>query len=172
MPESSEQQKVSQEPSSWMLDCVMTAIKQLPSLAEKKGIGKRKLESLYLAGFQLYEMQCYQEAADLFRLLCFYEPRVARNWIALGGAYQHIKCHDNALASFAMASLLDPYNPESRFYAAHSCIDLMNLHRALECVSAAIKIAKDHPNKKDLYRRAIALKNALVNQIKINSQKA
>ena len=171
MPENSEQETVSSEPPTWMLDCVMTAIKQLPSLAEKKGITKRQLDSLYLAGFQLYEMQCYQEAADLFRLLCFYEPRVARNWIGLGGAYQHIKCHDNALASFAMASLLDPHNPESRFYAAHSCIDLMNLYRALECVSAAIKLVKHDDNKKDLYRRAIALKNALVTQIKINSQK-
>ncbi|MEI6416735.1 MAG: tetratricopeptide repeat protein, partial [Verrucomicrobiota bacterium] len=140
-------------------------------LAEKKGITKRQLESLYLAGFQLYEMQCYQEAADLFRLLCFYEPRVARNWIGLGGAYQHIKCHDNALASFAMASLLDPHNPDSRFYAAHSCIDLMNLYRSLECVSVAIELAKHDANKKDLYRRAVALKNALVTQIKINSQK-
>jgi tetratricopeptide (TPR) repeat protein len=158
------------EPLPWMLDCVMSAKRKVPSLAEKKGITKNQLESLYLAGFQLYDMQCYQEAADLFRLLCFYESRVASYWVALGGAYQHIKCHDNALAAFTMASLLDPSNPESRFYAAHSCIGLMNLHHALDYVNAAITLAKHHSNKKDLYWRALALKNALVTQIQLNSK--
>ena len=158
--------------SSSMLDSVMTAIKKIPALGETKGITKGQLESLYLAGFQLYDMQCYQQAADLFRLLCFYEPRVSRNWIALGGAYQHVKYHDNALASFTMASLLDPFDPASKFYAAHSCIDLMNLERALECVIAAIDLAKDDPSKKDLYRRALGLKEALATQIQINSQQS
>jgi len=148
-------------PSSWMLNCAVGAIEQVASLAEKKGIGKAQLASLYLAGFQLYEAQCYQEAADLFRLLCFYEPRISRYWIALGGAYQHIKCHDNALASFAMASLLDASNPDSRFYAAHSCIDLTRLDLALECVSAAVRLAEHQADKKELYRRALNLKNAL-----------
>ena len=168
--ENSKQQTASSEPSSWMLDCAMGAIKQLPSLAERKGITKSQLESLYLAGFQLYEMQCYQEAADLFRLLCLYEPRVARHWIALGGAYQHIQYHDNALASFAMASLLDPSNPDSKFYSAHSCIDLRNLQDALKCASAAVTLAKYHADKKDLYRKALVLKDSLITQIQINSK--
>jgi hypothetical protein len=48
----------------------------------------------------------------------------------------------------------------------------MNLERALECVIAAIDLAKDDPSKKDLYRRALGLKEALATQIQINSQQS
>lgn len=147
------------------IDYVISIIKELPSLAERKNLSKQQVESLYVLGYQLYEAQCYKEAGDLFRFLCFFESRVARNWIALGGAYQHSKYHDNALAAFTMACLLDPHKPEPRFYAAHTLIDLQDLPLALESINIAIELCRNNPQHLALYRRSMALRNALVAHI-------
>ena len=141
---------------------VVDVIKELPSLAEKKQLSRQQVESLYGLGYQLYEAQCYREAGDLFRLLCLFESRVAHHWIALGGAYQHSNHHDNALAAFTMACLLDPRNPEPRFYTAHTLVDLHDLPLALQSINIAIELCHHHPQYVDLYRRSMALRNALV----------
>ena len=141
---------------------VVDIIKELPSLAEKKNLSKQQVESLLALGYQLYEAQCYLEAGDLFRFLCFFESRVAYYWIALGGAYQRSKHHDNAQAAFTMACLLDPHNPEPRFYAAHTLIDLHDLPLALQSITIAIELCHDNPQYVDFYRRSIALRNAIV----------
>ena len=147
------------------IDYVVNIIKELPSLGERKNLSKQQVESLYVLGYQLYEAQCYQEAADLFRFLCFFESRVARNWIALGGAYQHSKHHDNALAAFTMACLLDPHKPEPRFYAAHTLIDLQDLPLALQSINITIELCQNNPQHAALYRRSMALRNALIAHI-------
>lgn len=147
------------------IDCVINIIKELPSLGEKKELTKQQVESLHGLGYQLYEAQCYQEAGDLFRLLCFFESRVARYWIALGGAYQHTKHHDNALAAFTMACLLDSHNPEPRFYAAHTLIDLQDLSLALQAITIAVELCHNNPHYTDLYRHSVALRNALIMQL-------
>ncbi len=143
------------------IDSVIDIIMKLPSLAEEKEISKQQVESLCGLGYQLYEAQCYQEAGDLFRFLCFFESRVAQHWIALGGAYQHTKHHDNALAAFTMACFLDPHNPEPRFYTAHTLIDLQDLPLALQSIAMAIELSHNNPRYTDLYRRSMALRNAL-----------
>ncbi len=144
------------------INYVIDIIKELPSLAEQKSLSKEQIESLYALGCQLYEAQCYREAADLFRFLCFFESRIAHYWIALGGAYQHSKHHDNALAAFTMACLLDPRNPEPRFYTAHTLIALQDLSLALQSINIAIQLCQGNPQYVDLYRRSMALKNALL----------
>lgn len=67
------------------IDYVIDIIKELPSLAEKKNLSKQQVESLFALGYQLYEAQCYREAGDLFRFVCFFESKTAHYWIALGG---------------------------------------------------------------------------------------
>lgn len=143
------------------IEAVIQLVKELPSLAERKNLTSKQVESLYGLGYQLYEAQCYQEAADLLRCLCFFESRVADHWIALGGAYQHTKHHDNALAAFTMACLLDPHNPAPRFYTAHTLIDLKDLSLALESINIAIELCHHKPEYLDLYRRSMGLKHAI-----------
>lgn len=143
------------------VDCVINVIKELPSLAERKSVTQQQIQSLHGLGYQLYEAQCYEEAGDLFRFLCFFESKVPGNWVALGGAYQHTKHHDNALAAFTMACLLDPNHPEPRFYAAHTLIDLQELPLALQSINIAIELCQGYPKYRPLYRRSIALRNAI-----------
>ena len=156
----------SQSSDSNHISDTIDILKELPSLAEKKKISLQKVESLYALGYQLYQAQCYREAGDLFRFVCFFESRVPSYWIALGGAYQYSKHHDNALAAFTMASLLDPHNPEPRFYTAHTLIDLQDLKLALQSINIAIELCRNSPDHADLYRRSMALRNAIMLHLK------
>ena len=145
---------------------IIEELKLHPSLAEKRGVTSNQLEALYLLACQLYYTECFDKAADLFRLLCFYQPGDAKNWMGLGGAHQHIENHEAALAAFIMAYLHDPQNPEPRLYAAHSLIDLKNLPLALESAELAVELcARDH-NHDATRKNAISLCSALKDYLK------
>lgn len=147
------------------VEVVLEAMKKEPSHAEKAGITKKQLNALYALGLKLYRSECFQQAVDIFKLLCFYEPKSSRNWMALGGANQHTKNHYAAAASFAMASMYDPLNADPKFYAAHTFIDLQDLRLALQCVQTSLDLCKSQGDKNNIQPRAQALCDALVNQL-------
>lgn len=150
-----------------VIDKVIEIKKKQPSLAERAGITKKQLALLYSLGFRLYRTECFDQAADVFRLLCFYEPRSSRNWIALGGACQHTKSHYAAAAAFSMASMYDPSNPEPKFYAAHTFIDLQDLPSALKCTETALNLCKNQGANTKLKSRIQALYNALITHLTV-----
>ena len=144
-----------------IINITMQSMKKMPSRAERAGITKKQLESLYALGFKLYKTVCFQQAADIFKLLCFYEPRDSRNWIALGGANQHTKNHYASAAAFAMASMYDPLNPEPKYYAAHCFIDLKDLSSALKCAQTSLQLCKMVGDNNHIRPRVQGLCNAL-----------
>ena len=173
MPSTSRQTQLPQEAFSSLsseltpedLEQIMQSVRKLPSAAEKKGITQEELAQLYKLGFDLYKAEYFEQASDLFRLLCFYEPRESKNWLALGGAAQRLKNHSSALAAFAMAAFYDPLNPDPRFYAAHSFIDLKNLPMALESAEAALALCRTLNDKNNIAKKTAALRDALLTLI-------
>ncbi|MFI0348135.1 MAG: hypothetical protein ACH346_05130 [Chthoniobacterales bacterium] len=150
-----------------LIELALESMREKSSLAEETGITTKQIEALYALGFKLYQAECFPQAADIFRLLCFYEPRNSRNWIALGGANQHTKNHYSAAAAFAMASMYDPLNPEPKFYSAHCFIDLMNLPLALQCAETSLHLCKSS-GENSIRPRVQALCNALVAHLASN----
>ncbi len=130
-------------------------------LLEEKKPTAHQLEVLYMLGFEFYKSENFQKAADIFRLLCFYEPEKSRNWMALGGANQNSKNYRTAAAAFLMAALEDPLNPEPRLYLAHSFIDMMNLSAARDAVEQALELCTLSNNQQKLQLKAQSLLRAL-----------
>jgi type III secretion system low calcium response chaperone LcrH/SycD len=143
-------------------------LKNQDTLPKKVNVTGRQLEALYTLGFELYSTGNFEKAADLFRLLCLYEPQRTRNWIALGGANQNRKDYNAAIAAFLMASLQQPLSPEPRLYAAHSFIDIMNLPAALDSVQKALQLCENREDKKEVQSRALLLFQALDSYIANN----
>ncbi|MFZ4116387.1 MAG: tetratricopeptide repeat protein [Chthoniobacterales bacterium] len=138
------------------------------TLPQKVNVTERQLEALYTLGFELYNTDNFEKAADLFRLLCIYEPQRTRNWIALGGANQNIKDYNAAIAAFLIASLQEPLSPEPRLYAAHSFIDIMNLPAALDSAQKALQLCENREDKKEVESRALSLLQALESYLSNN----
>jgi type III secretion system low calcium response chaperone LcrH/SycD len=143
---------------------VLATLRNAPPFYTKRGLKAEDIEALYAAGYNLYSAGQFKEAADIFRLLCTYEHRNPRNWMALGGASQHINNHQSANAAFAMAGILDPVNPDARMHAADSFIALKDYNGARKCAEAAITICGDRPELSEIKQRAIALRDALAAQ--------
>ncbi|HLB34175.1 MAG: hypothetical protein A3F67_00630 [Verrucomicrobia bacterium RIFCSPHIGHO2_12_FULL_41_10] len=156
---------LSSELTPEIMEQVTQEAQKLPSEAQQQGITQKELDSLYALAFDLYQTECFEQAVDIFRLLCFYEPQKSKNWIGLGGALQHTKNHQAALAAFGMASFYDPLNPAPRFYAAHSLIDIQDLPMALASAKAAIELCNHQTDKHNIKSRATTLSEALQKQL-------
>ena len=128
---------------------------------KKVSISTMQLEAIYSLGFELYATGHFEKAADLFRLLCLYQPEKSRNWIALGGANHEGKDYESAIAALVMASFEDPLNPEPRLYSAHSCIDLMDLPAAREATREALKLCEKRNDTDAIKIRVLSLLEAL-----------
>lgn len=139
------------------------------SLTRKKNVTEEQLEALYHLATELYCAECYNKAADLFRLLCFYKPEEVRAWVGLGGSHQRIGNHKAALSAFMIASSYDPQSPEPRLYAAHSLIDLENLPLALESAQAALRFCRYRSDQDHLRLSAELLCLALKNYLNLHS---
>lgn len=145
-------------------------MKKKPFLAERSSVTKEQLEALYILACQLYHTECYTQAADLFRLLCFYQPDHVKGWIGLGGAHQHIKNHKAAFSSFLIASLHDPSNPEPKLYAAHALIDLKKLSLALKSAQEAVALCRNRGDQDRVRVGAELLYAALKNYLHLHPQ--
>lgn len=145
-------------------------MKKKPFLAERNSVTKEQLEALYILACELYHTECYTQAADLFRLLCFYQPDHVKGWIGLGGAHQHIKNHKAALSAFLIASVHDPKNPEPKLYAAHALIDLKKLSLGLELAQEALTLSRHSGDQDSTRISAELLCAALKNYLHLHSQ--
>lgn len=134
-------------------------------LLKKSTVTEPQLEALYALACELYHAECYDKAADLFRLLCFYQPNHVKGWLGLGGAHQRLQNHEAALSAFTMASVYDPQNPEPRLYAAHSFIDLKDLPAALASAQIAVQLCRYRHNQDRLRVNAELLCTALKNYL-------
>lgn len=61
-------------------------------------------ETLYAAGFELYEQNEYPRAADVFRLLALARPHATRSWLALAATHEVVGDLERAMALYAIAT--------------------------------------------------------------------
>lgn len=141
------------------------ALNVLPKSApfyETRNLTPEHMESLYRLGYGLYTAGQYGRAVHAFQILCVYDHRKVRNWMALGGALQHVNRHGPALSAFTFATLLDPRNPEPRMHAADSCVALKDFKGALEAAQSVVRLCGDEPKYAALKSRAESLSGAMV----------
>lgn len=87
-------------------------------------LSEEQVERFYAHGFAHYGSGHWDEAADLFRILCTRRPLESRFWFALGATLQEAARYREALYSWAMAALLKKEDPYPHFHAAECCLSL------------------------------------------------
>jgi type III secretion system low calcium response chaperone LcrH/SycD len=105
-----------------------------------------EVEQFYAYGFAQYGTGNWNEAADVFRVLCTRRPLEARFWFALGAALQEAKSYTDALHAWAMAALLRAEDPFPHFHAAECYFSLEEKGEAAKALGEASSRAGDrHP---------------------------
>jgi tetratricopeptide (TPR) repeat protein len=71
---------------------------RIPTLTEEQA------EALYFVGYQHYEQDQYDAAADVFRLLALVRPNRARSWLSLGAVHEAVNDFERAAALYSIAA--------------------------------------------------------------------
>lgn len=95
------------------------------------GLSEATVLWLYQIGRQHYEQQKLEEAQTLFHLLIMLNSLDCDHWIGLGFTQKSLSQPQQALDFFAMAILLNPENPISRYQSAKLYLELGQFEDAL-----------------------------------------
>ena len=109
-------------------------------------LSDEEVERFYALGFAHYGTGNWEEAVDVFRVLCTRRPLEPRFWFALGATLQEAGSYHEALNSWAMAALLNRDDPYPHFHAAECCLSLrmsQDASKALAESDARIRSAAD-----------------------------
>ncbi|EKE07728.1 MAG: hypothetical protein ACD_17C00543G0004 [uncultured bacterium] len=113
-------------------------------------LSEEEVERFYTFGFAQYGSGNWSEAADAFRILCTRRPLEPRFWFALGATLQEAGDYQDALHSWAMASLLKQEDPYPHFHAAECYFSLKisaQAEKALKEAETLIQKESQHPLK-------------------------
>ena len=117
-----------------------------------------QIETLYAAGFGLYEVGDYAGACLLFTRLILQDPLQPRFWQALASTKQMNCEYEASLRAWSMLGYLEPENGDVHFHAAECLISLGQKEDALK----ALNLAENRLNKEHIhYNRVQALKERL-----------
>ncbi len=109
-----------------------------PSLSEKEA------ESFYAFGFSLYGGGSFQEAVDVFEVLCVQRPLEHRHWFGLASSLQESGEYQKALPAWAMAAIINAADPYPHLHAAECCFSLKQMKEAKIALQAAVARAQDN----------------------------
>lgn len=116
-------------------------------LQELLGISDTTLNLFYKCGCNLYDRRRFQEASDVFFVVAFLNAGRSNPWISMGLAAKQTGNIEEALRSFAMASIADPHSAIPQIYAAESYIEVQQFREAVAALELAAEIARDNPNQ-------------------------
>jgi type III secretion system low calcium response chaperone LcrH/SycD len=106
-----------------------------------------EIDQMYFLGYAKYGSGLWDEAAEIFQLLCTRKPLEQKYWFALGASLQQKASYTLALNAWAMCALLSPLNPYPHFHAAECALSLEQIDDAkvaLENAKSRIQ-ENDHP---------------------------
>lgn len=114
-------------------------------------LSEEEVERFYAYGFAQYGSGHWDEAADVFRVLCTRRPLEPKFWFGLGATLQEAGGYKEALYSWAMAALLKKEDPYPHFHAAECCFSLqMTQDGALALAESENRIDPVHPLKEKI----------------------
>jgi type III secretion system low calcium response chaperone LcrH/SycD len=119
------------------------------SLLEMLGLSQDSLKKLETEAYTLYNSQKFENAKELFQLLCCTSVTSAEPWVLLGACYMHLKQHKKALDCFGCATLLNPTDPRPFFFAGFSNYELNDLSESRLCFQEVVNLVNTSHQKKD-----------------------
>lgn len=106
------------------------------------------VQTFYSHGSAQYGSGRWNEAAEIFRVLCTHRPYESKFWFGLGATLQMATHYREALQSWAMAALLNDKDPFAHFHAAECYFSLNEPIEGKKALEAADTLSQAHPQLK------------------------
>ena len=106
-------------------------------------------DRFYTLGFSLYNAGSFEEALQVFRVLCVQNPWEYRHWFGFASTLQESKEYEKALYAWSMAAVIDQTVPQPHFHAAECAFSLSKSDEAIAALDEALARAEDYPILQD-----------------------
>lgn len=126
-------------------------------LSELLDINEEELESIYAVAYNFYQSNRYDDAKQLFQLLCTYNHYESKYFLGLGAIHQAEGDYEEAANIYSAAVDIDVNNPLFPFHAGECHLALGDLERAESGFYAASLRSGDLPDFKELKQKAEGL---------------
>ena len=126
-------------------------------VSELLDINEEELESIYAVAYNFYQSNRYDEAKQLFQLLCTYNHYESKYFLGLGAIHQAQGNYEEAANIYSAAVDIDVNNPLFPFHAGECQLAMGDLTRAESGFYAASLRSGDMPEYKDLKQKAEGL---------------
>ncbi len=120
-----------------------------------------ELEAIYAVGYNQFAARKFDQAINIFKLLCLYDHLEERWYYSLGVAQQGKGDYEAALKSFSVATILDMMDPNPQAQAAYCLMALGHRDEAKSALEGAIIACQDDPEHATVKKQAEALLETL-----------
>lgn len=106
------------------------------TLGDLRGYTAEEMDAVYLLAYNAYQQHKYDDARRLFYFLAENDHIESRYWMGLAASLQQTGDHQEAIAAYGMAALLDATNPEPPLRACECYLALHDLAAARKALDA------------------------------------
>lgn len=106
------------------------------TLGDLRGYTAEEMDAVYLLAYNAYQQHKYDDARRLFYFLAENDHTESRYWMGLAACLQLTGDHQEAIAAYGMAALLDATNPEPPLRACECYLALRDLAAARKALDA------------------------------------
>ncbi|MBO8416307.1 MAG: SycD/LcrH family type III secretion system chaperone [Proteobacteria bacterium] len=92
------------------------------SLADLAGVKPEQMEALYALAYQYYNAENFEDAANIFKALCLYDPSDERFFMGLAACQQSLKQYKIAADTYSVCSVLSGLKDPKPMYFAALCL--------------------------------------------------
>ena len=131
---------------------------------------KQNWEYLYYQALQAYKYKQYEQAEEIFLLLCLSDPSQERYWLGAGLATLKQKRYAEAARTFMKpVNLHDSRNPWLVLHCAQCLLKLEHYEETTACLDLAADSLPGHPDEAEISRRLQGLRLS-VEKKRVNRQ--
>lgn len=89
------------------------------TIADLKGVTPEQMEALYALGYQYYNSDDYENAGNIFKALCLFDPSDERYAMGYAACLQELKEYRRAADMYSLCCVLSGLkDPKPMYYAA------------------------------------------------------
>jgi type III secretion system low calcium response chaperone LcrH/SycD len=115
------------------------------------------LATQYKIAYDLYQSAQFEKASAAFSYLTILNPYEFSYWMGLAVSKQSGRAYEEAIVAYTIADAIQPENPSPHLNLAQCFYALQQRDQTVEHLNQAIAVAGNHPEYRDIKRKATAL---------------
>ena len=144
-----------------LTDLTMNFLNSAMTMKELRGMSDKEMEAIYASAYNMYNHGKFQQAEEIFQLLCQLDPYKVKYWMGLGASFHMSKEYSKALEAYSFAAMIDMKNPYPSFHAGDCLVQLKDYEHAEQAFLAAAQICEETKKHPEVAKQARALMEGL-----------